>query len=232
MVTRKKTPKTDPTKAVAYLRVSTEDQHLGPEAQEHAIREWAGKQGITLVAIHTDKGVSGTAPVDRRPGLLAAITDLQGFAAGQLVVAKIDRIARDTFVHAIVNNLVNQVGARITSADGIGDGDGPEAVMRKGLEILFSQYERAKIAMRTSAALQAKRMRGERAGELPFGFSIAEDGKTLVPVPDEQEALTMAKKLKAEGMALRTIAAQLAAHGHRPRGKYWHPQTIARMVAA
>ena len=54
MTRRKKTPKTDPAKAVAYLRVSTEDQHLGPEAQEHAIREWASRQGITLVAIHTD----------------------------------------------------------------------------------------------------------------------------------------------------------------------------------
>lgn len=32
-------PKSNPTIAIAYLRVSTEDQNLGPEAQRRAVTE-------------------------------------------------------------------------------------------------------------------------------------------------------------------------------------------------
>ena len=59
--------------AVGYIRVSTEEQTLGPEAQRVALARWAEARKIQLVAVHEDRGVSGAAPLDRRPGLLAAL---------------------------------------------------------------------------------------------------------------------------------------------------------------
>ena len=53
--------------AVAYLRVSTSEQHLGPEAQRAAIEAWAARENITVVAWHTDHGVSGRSDIDDRP---------------------------------------------------------------------------------------------------------------------------------------------------------------------
>jgi hypothetical protein len=61
------------TIAVGYVRVSTEEQVLGPEAQRVALARWAEGRGLQLVVVHEDRGVSGAAALDRRPGLLAAL---------------------------------------------------------------------------------------------------------------------------------------------------------------
>ena len=44
----RKHPQRDQSRAVAYLRVSTEDQALGPEAQRAAIEVWAARQGVQV----------------------------------------------------------------------------------------------------------------------------------------------------------------------------------------
>ena len=56
------------TKAVAYLRVSTDDQNLGPQAQFVAIQRFASSKGIEIVAVHEDHGVSGGAQLVLRAG--------------------------------------------------------------------------------------------------------------------------------------------------------------------
>lgn len=229
-MTSSRTPQTNPTTGVAYLRVSTDDQHLGPEAQEAAIRRWADQQGVQLLAVHLDKGVSGATPVDQRPGFMSALADLEQHRAGHLIIAKLDRLARDLFVSAVAERLVQRVGAVITPADGVGAGNGPEAGLLRGILQLLAGYERALIRSRTSAALQAKRRRGERAGEVPMGFDALPDGK-LVPNQAEQEAIRLARQLRSEGRTLRGIAGELSAKGFVPRGgKGWHPQTVTRMV--
>ena len=102
MVRSKKRPSPDPSKAVAYLRVSTEDQALGPEAQRAAIEAWAARQGVQVAAWHHDQGVSGATAIDDRPGLLAALRDLKALGAAHLVVAKWDRVARNVMIAAMV----------------------------------------------------------------------------------------------------------------------------------
>jgi len=69
----RKKPQTDPTLAVALLRVSTDEQALGMEAQRAAIAGWAERQGITIAHWAEDVGVSGGADLDKRPGLLEAL---------------------------------------------------------------------------------------------------------------------------------------------------------------
>ena len=81
----------DPHTAVAYLRVSTEEQHLGPDAQRAAISVWAQREGVAIVAWHTDAGMSGSADVADRPGLALALGALRAHGAGRLVVAKRDQ---------------------------------------------------------------------------------------------------------------------------------------------
>lgn len=56
----------DPSKAIAYLRVSTQRQYLSPDAQRDAIAAWAKREGAPVVAWHADLGVSGGAELDKR----------------------------------------------------------------------------------------------------------------------------------------------------------------------
>jgi DNA invertase Pin-like site-specific DNA recombinase len=88
--------------AVAYLRVSTDEQHLGPEAQRAAVKRWAEASGARVAAWHTDPGVSGGAALD----------GLREHGAGVLVVVKRDRLARDVVLAAQVESLAQRAGAR------------------------------------------------------------------------------------------------------------------------
>src|SRR5881392_2187057 len=92
----------DATTAVAYLRVSTEEQSLGPEAQRDAITRWAAHERVRVIAWHTDSGVSGAADPESRPALLAALASLAEHRAGLLVAAKRDRLGRDVVATALL----------------------------------------------------------------------------------------------------------------------------------
>ncbi len=91
-----------PSVAVGYVRVSTEDQNLGPQAQRAALDAWATRTGVALVVVFEDHGVSGAAAIADRPGLVAALAALREHGAGVFVAAKRDRIARDPVVAAMV----------------------------------------------------------------------------------------------------------------------------------
>ncbi len=231
-MTRARRIPADATKAVAYLRASTERQDLSPDAQRAAISRWAEAHGVAVVAWHQDLGVSGGAEIDRRPGLLAALEAVKTLGAGVLVVARRDRLARDVFTDAMVQRLCERQGATVRSADGVANGDRPEDHLMRSIVAAMAAYERALIRSRTRAALAVKKARGERVGGVPYGFRVGE-GKRLVPDASEADAVALARRLRSEGNSLREIGAALDAAGHAPRtGKRWHVAVLARIVAA
>lgn len=216
--------------AVAYIRVSTEEQANGPEAQRAALEAYAVAQGLTIARWCSDIGISGGAPLDERPALLEAFEALKAEKAAVLLVAKRDRLARDTMAAAMVTRLIEREGCRIESADGAGNGDSPEAVMMRGMIDLFAQYERACIRARTKAALAAKKKRGERVGQVPYGYRVAADGSTLEPEPVEQAIINRIRAELRDGWSLTSITDQLNADGVPARGKRWHRNTVLRIA--
>lgn len=220
----------DPHRVTGYIRVSTDEQAIGPEAQRQALERWCRDHGARLVAVHEDLGVSGAAPLDERPGLLAAIDEVTRGRAGVLLVAKRDRLARDVLVAAMAERLVERQGARVLAADGTGNGEGPEAALLRGIVDVFAQYERALIRARTRAALGVKRQRGELVGSVPLGRRLAGDGVHLEPDPMEAAAVERARILRRGGASYAEIAERLTAEGHAPRGAKWYAMTVARMV--
>lgn len=210
---RRTAPTADTRTAVAYLRASTEDQHLGPAAQRAALTAWAAREGVTIAAWHTDAGVSGGAAIADRPALLAALADLRTHGAGVLVVAKRDRLARDVMAAAMIERLTLDSGARVVSAAGEGtEGDDPSAVLMRRMVDAFAEYERGVIAARTRAALAVKRARGEATSHAPYGYRTAEDGR-LVKAEGEQAVIARVRRARAEGLTLRAIADALRAEG-------------------
>ena len=226
---KSKKPVTDASKAVAYIRVSTEEQHLGPEAQLAAIETWAARQNITLVAIHRDIGVSGATPLGDCAGLMAALEDLGVHGAGLLVVAKRDRLARDVMKSAMAEARAESLGARIVSAAGEGDGTDPAAKLMRTIIDAFAEYERLIIGARTKAALGAKKAKGERVGGIPYGFSSV-DGQ-LVVNEDERHIVALVKNLSSQGWSLRSICRQLINDGVVFRKFSWKsPAHAARLL--
>jgi len=228
---RRSANKGNASKAIGYLRVSTDDQHLGPEAQRDALARWCDANGAELLAVYVDHGVSGGAPLDKRPALLDALDALAENGAGVLLVAKRDRLARDVMIAAMVERMAERVGASIVAADGAGNGDSPEAALMRHMVDAFAEYERAIIRARTRTALAVKARRGERVGQVPFGYRLADDGTHLETEPREQRVISLVQDLRADGMTIRAIAARLNDDNVPARGKKWHPTTVARMLA-
>jgi DNA invertase Pin-like site-specific DNA recombinase len=234
MAPRRRKRTTDPKRVVGYIRVSTDEQGLGPDAQRKAIEAWCEGHQAALVGLLEDIGVSGASPLEKRPGLNHALVTLADEEAGVLLVAKRDRLARDVVIGAVIERLVERQGARVLAADGTGNGDGPEHQLMRHLVNAFAEYERAIIGARTRAALSVKKARGERVGAVPYGYRVSkrEPGK-LVADGDEREAMSLARQLRERGLSLRAIDRELRARGFVPRGgQRWHVQTVANLLRA
>lgn len=216
---------------IAYLRVSTDEQAhsgLGLDAQEKAIESAVGAPDAT----YRDEGYSGSDP--KRPGLLAALESLH--AGDVLIVAKRDRLARDAYLSAWIEKEAKKRRARIVSAAGEGtETDDPAAILMRRMVDAFAEYERLLIGARTSAALAAKRRRGEKTGgDVPFGFRLDEDGKTLHENADEQQVIALVHELRDRGCTLRQIGGELEQRGALTKrgGTKWHPQTVKALLQA
>jgi DNA invertase Pin-like site-specific DNA recombinase len=97
---------------------------------------------------------------------------------------------------------------------------------------VLAEFERDIISERTAAALRHKRAKGERTGQVPYGQSLAPDGRTLVRAPEEWEAIAYARGRRAAGASLRAIAAELDARGVRPKngGGRGAPNSVKRII--
>jgi site-specific DNA recombinase len=190
------------TRAIAYLRVSTDqqvDSGLGLDAQRRAVEQTATRLGLTLSAAYTDAGLSGSKGIEDRPGLLDAVGALK--RGDVLVIAKRDRLGRDVVAVALIERLITRKGAKVVSAAGEGtDNDDPTSLLMRRMIDAFGEYERLLIGARTKAALRAKRAQGMRAGNVPFGFTADAEGR-LHPHEQEQRTLSTITALRASGMA-------------------------------
>ncbi|HTP29070.1 MAG TPA: recombinase family protein [Anaeromyxobacteraceae bacterium] len=237
---RRRRPAGDEGRAVAYVRVSTDEQQLGPEAQRRDIERWAKARGVQVVAWREDRAVSGGAELDKRPGLMAALDDLAAHRAGLLVVAKRDRLARDLLKAGAIEAMATARGGRVVSADGAADGNDPTAVLMRQLLDAFAQFERAMIRSRISAAMRVMSDRGEYVGKPPLGKRLGDElvrtakGKVKpVLVEDERETVIIerARALRSRGLSIRTIVTRLAEEGHLSRtGRPFRSHTVHTMV--
>ena len=140
-------------KVIGYFRVSTDQQAesgLGMDAQRIACEEYARKSGCHLTEVFKDEGLSGSLSLDKRPGMLAAISSLK--KGDILVVAKRDRLGRDPLVLAMIEAAISRKEARIVSAAGEGtDSDDPSSILMRRMIDAFGEYERLVIKARTKA---------------------------------------------------------------------------------
>lgn len=213
----KRKPTTDSPNVVVYTRVSTAgqaDDGVSLAAQEAACRRWAEQRGLQVMGVYSDT-LSGAADIADSLGLLAALDALKSHPGSTLVAHKRDRLARDIVRAAALERLVAAAGGKLETVEGVA-GDSPESKLMRMILDSFASYERALISSRTRSALQHKKAKGERTGTCPRGFKPG-PGKALVPDEHEQRILTLVRDLRATGMTLREIAAELERLGFTTR---------------
>lgn len=222
-------------RAYGYRRVSTKEQAksgLGLGDQKKAIKRTARVMKVPLWRIRTDGGKSGELPAVERPGLLMI---LQYIKRGDvLIVAKRDRLARDDVEIKTLERGLAKAGVRLVSAAGEGtEGalDDPSSALQRDITDLFSAHELRMIRKRTKDALREKRVRGERAGGVPFGFNADADG-ALTENPTEREALDLMIQMRESGSSYGEIVAELVKKNVPPKkgGTQWQRSSVWRIL--
>jgi DNA invertase Pin-like site-specific DNA recombinase len=228
---------TGPTRAVGYVRVSTEQQAetgASLDAQKTKLQAYAVAMDLELVALCEDAGLS--AKTLARPGLAQALAMLEEGQADALVVVKLDRLTRSVRdLGELVDRYFASRFSLLSLADSI---DTRTASGRLVLHVLgaVSQWEREAAAERTRDALAQLRAEGVQLGGEAFGWRRAaetdEHGRRFVQIAaDELATIDRILELRHAGRTIRDIADALDAEGHRTkRGGRWHATTVQRIL--
>ena len=223
---------TTPRPAIGYRRVSTEAQldGLGLPIQSDQITECATSQGLEVLEVFTDEGISGSEGLDTRRGLAAALDYLCAHPGTTLIVPRLDRLARDLMVQEQVLADAWKCGAEVISCSETERTycrpDNPEDPARTLIRQVLgavAAYERQMIRLRL---VRGRRRRleqtGYAGGPTPYGWDD----------PTEQAVLALIAQRRAEGASWRTLVSELNADGYTKRsGAPWTPQELHRVHA-
>jgi site-specific DNA recombinase len=221
-------------KAIIYTRVSTAGQAtdgVSLDAQQNRAAAWATGNGYDVAGVFSDAGISGKR-TSNRPGLHAALAAACAERGTVLVVYSLSRLARSTKDAISIADRLEKAGADLVSLTERIDTTTAAGKMVFRMLAVLAEFERDLVSERTKTALSHKASRGERIGEVPYGYAVAEDGITLVADAAEREICETLRELKASGLSWREIAIELNARGvSTKKGKAWTWQT-ARNAAA
>jgi site-specific DNA recombinase len=227
------------TKAAGYIRVSTAGQAehgLRLEIQRDAITTYCRTHGLELVTIYEDAGVSGANGITGRRGWLLLAEALEGREFETVVVAKLDRLARDLMLQeTMLANVQKQGGKLVSIQEPDLCSDDPSRTFFRQVAGAMSQYEKSIIVGRLKHGRNKKTKQGGYAGGwLPYGYAVDGQGREAVPMVDEAAAATV-KRIFAEyakGSSMKRLADAFNAEGvPTARGGRWAQATVQTILA-
>src|SRR6266404_2932157 len=194
-----------PTPAIAYLRTSSASNVGGDsdQRQREAVRRFAKVAGYSIEAEYYDAAVSGTDPIEARPGFSQMLATIEGNGVRLVLVEDASRLARSVLVAELAIIVMAQLGVKIVTASGedLTETDDPAKVMMRQVAASFAQYEKARMV----AKLKGARDRAaQKAGKRVEGRKGYDDTN-----PDlVKQAKRLARKSPRTGKArsLREIA--------------------------
>ena len=217
--------------AVGYCRVSTESQERGVslDAQADKIRAMATVHDAELVEMIVDGGESGKSL--QRPGIQRLIAMVDRREVQVVIIAKLDRLTRSV---RDLGELLEGFQRRGVALVSVGESlDTGSAAGRLVLNVMasVSQWEREAIGERTRDALRHKKALGHRVGTVPFGFSLADDGRTLIQYAPEQKVIKTIVNHRQQGLSLRVVAQELNRAGFTTRsGAPWRHEYVLNVL--
>jgi DNA invertase Pin-like site-specific DNA recombinase len=221
-------------KVAAYLRVSTKgqtkDDKYGLPTQRADIAAFCEANGHEIVAEFADKGVSGTKA--ERPGMIRLLEAAKRKEFQAVVVGKGDRLARLVKVDGYLRVLLEACGVKVLSATerntDEGDDDGE---LIEGMLAVVAQRARKDIVKRLAKARKVKAAAGGYAhGAPPYGYRA--ENKALVEIEAEQRVIREIVAMRARGVLLKDVVADLNERGVPTRNgqQPWQLSTVAAIA--
>ncbi len=174
--------------AVIYCRVSSKEQVDGTslESQELACKEYAARSSLNVVRTFIERGES--AKFADRPQLLEMLSFSKdrGHKIEQLLVWKVDRLARNVGDHFNIKAALGKYGVRVVSVTEPIDAK-PEGKLLETILAGFAQFDNDIRAARCIQGMRRKIQEGLFPWGAPLGYKSANrpgSKKTLPDVPD------------------------------------------------
>jgi putative DNA-invertase from lambdoid prophage Rac len=197
---------------VSTARQASEGESL--DVQKRQIEGYAHMHGLVLDRIAVEEGVSGSVPVAERPAAGPLFAKLM---KGDVVIApKLDRLFRSALdaLQVVAELKARGVALHLLDLGGDISGNGLSKLFLT-IAAAFAEAERDRIRERIGQVKADQKARGRYlGGKVPFGFRRGEGGE-LIPHEAEQEAIREMVALRAEGRALRAIAADAQSKGYQ-----------------
>ena len=225
--------------AVAYLRVSTEDQAregFSLDAQKARIRAYCVAKRYKLLKEFIDDGHSGR--TTNRPAfqdLMKAVREgleVDGCCVriGAAVVAKFDRLNRNLYDFLATQREFQCHKVYFASVDETVDTRGPFGKFFVQVIAAFAELESGIIGERVRHGMREKALQGGFNGmSAPLGYDIVDGGLVV----NEQEACVVKRicAWKRRGKSLSWIAARLNEEGvETKKGRSWGKRQVFRVV--
>lgn len=222
------------TFAVGYVRVSTAmqaDEGVSISAQKEKITCWANMNGITLIEIFEDNGISGK-NTTARPGFQKAMEAALRHKA-IMVCYSLSRLSRSMKDMIEIGSKLGQAGCDLVSLTEQIDTTTAAGKMIFNMLAVLGQFHVDLISEWTKMGLaKVKRDGRKTGGPTPFGYNVDEAGK-LHPNLRERKVIGRIMKLHSTGMKYQTIGNQLNDQGIVTKtGRKWFSQTVKNVVLA
>lgn len=196
--------------AIAYYRYSSALQdETSIEAQQDAVRRYAAREGVQIIAEFIDRELSGK--YDDRPEFTRSIEMVKSGALKPdfYYVHKVDRFARNRYDSVVYKRELKKRGVKYVAVDQPFDNTTPEGVLMEGMLETLAEYYSLNLANEVMKGLKNNARKARfNGGFPPLGFKIV-DGRYE---HDEPAASSMRRvfELAAQGASYTQCLALLA----------------------
>ena len=178
-------------KAVAYVRVSSDDQVRGTslDSQTEACNKYAKDNNIDLPTenVFREEGVS--AKVINRPKL-AAMLDYCAKNKGKIthcIIWKVDRLARKSEYHHIIKAQLKKLGIKLVSVTEPID-DSPMGNLMDSMLAAFAEFDNEIRMARTTGGMIARLEQGAWPHAAPYGYRRIRTASGIVTIEPSDNA--------------------------------------------
>jgi len=201
-------------KAVAYLRTSSatnigEDKD-SERRQRAAIAEFARRGGYDLVDEFYDQAVSGSDPIETRPGFSALLDRIEQNGVRTVILEEPSRLARDLMVQelGLLALIRREVRVLTSTGDDLTATNDPLKKAMRQITGAFVELERARLVSKLKVARERRK---EQTGKCEGRKSHVEMRPELVA---EAKRLRRRNPKTGERRSLREVSALLAEKGY------------------
>ena len=172
------------THIATYARVSSDEQrdrHTVRNQRAALSRRLGSEPGVLVFQHYEDDGVSGTVPLEDRPGGGPLVRDARARRFSQVWVVRADRLGRDAFELLRIWRVFESIGVALRATD-----ENIDDPFYFDIHAVIAANERRKFLERSAEGMNRAAKEGRYTGGIvPLGYCVSGDRGARRLVPDD-----------------------------------------------